>query len=49
MTKSLAENAGDLVAVVKAVSGLDAKKMAQDIGVPFHKGSEKYYKEVGAL
>ena len=49
MTKSLADNAGDLVAVVKAVAGLNAKAMAQDIGVPFHKGSEKYYKEVGAL
>lgn len=49
MTKAMAERAGDLVAVVKAVAGLTAKTMATDIGVPFHKGAMKYYKEVGAL
>ncbi len=49
MTKSMAERAGELTAVVKAVAGLDAKVMATDIGVPYHKGAAKYYKEVGAL
>lgn len=49
MTKSMAERAGELTAVVKAVAGPNAKMMATDIGVPYHKGAAKYYKEVGAL
>ena len=49
MTKAMAERAGELTAVVKAVAGLTAKLMAEDIGVPYHKGAAKYYKEVGAL
>ena len=49
MTKAMAEHAGDLASVVKAISGLNAKAMAEDIGVPYHKGAAKYYKEVGAL
>ena len=49
MTKAMAENVGDMGAVVKAIEGLTPKGMAADIGVPFHKGAEKYYKEVGAL
>jgi hypothetical protein len=36
-------------AVVKPIAGLTPKAMAADIGVPFHKGALKYYKEVGAL
>ena len=38
-----------LNAVVKAIGGLTPKDMAIDIGVPFHKGAAKYYKEVGAM
>jgi TRAP-type uncharacterized transport system substrate-binding protein len=38
-----------MAAVVKPISGLTPKMMAADIGVPFHKGALKYYKEVGAL
>jgi TRAP transporter TAXI family solute receptor len=49
MTKVMAEHVDDMAAVVKAVHGLTAKAMAADIGVPFHKGALKYYKEVGAL
>ncbi len=49
MTKSMAERAGELAAVVKAIEGLNAKAMAEDIGVPYHKGAARYYKEVGAL
>lgn len=48
MTKAVAERAVELTAVVKAIAGLNAKAMATDIGVPFHKGAAKYYKEVGA-
>jgi TRAP transporter TAXI family solute receptor len=49
MTKAMATNVGDMAAVVKPITGLTAKDMAVDIGVPFHKGAIKYYKEVGAM
>ena len=35
------------IAVVKAMTGLTPKVMAEDIGVPFHPGAAKYYKEAG--
>jgi TRAP transporter TAXI family solute receptor len=49
MTKTMATNVGDMAAVVKPITGLTPKDMAVDIGVPFHKGAAKYYKEVGAM
>jgi len=49
MTKAMATHVGDMAAVVKPITGLTAKDMAVDIGVPFHKGAAKYYKEVGAM
>jgi len=49
MTKTMAEHIKDMAAVVKPIEGLTVKEMASDIGVPFHKGAAKYYKEVGAL
>jgi TRAP transporter TAXI family solute receptor len=49
MTKAMAANVGDMAAVVKPITGLTAKDMAVDIGVPFHKGAAKYYKEMGAM
>jgi len=49
MTKSMATHVDDMAAVVKPITGLTAKDMAVDIGVPFHKGAAKYYKEVGAM
>ena len=49
MTKAMATNVADMAAVVKPITGLTAKDMAVDIGVPFHKGAAKYYKEVGAM
>ena len=39
----------DLAAINKAIDGLTPKVMAVDIGVPFHKGAAKFYKEVGAM
>jgi TRAP-type uncharacterized transport system substrate-binding protein len=38
-----------MAAVVKAISGITPKDMALDIGVPFHKGAVKFYKEAGAM
>jgi TRAP transporter TAXI family solute receptor len=49
MTKTMATHVGDMAAVVKPIAGLTAKDMAVDIGVPFHKGAAKYYKEVGVM
>ena len=49
MTKAMATNVPGMAAVVKSIEGLTPKAMAADIGVPFHKGAAKYYKEVGAM
>jgi TRAP transporter TAXI family solute receptor len=49
MTKTMATNIPAMVAVVKAIDGLTPKDMAVNIGVPFHKGAAKYYKEIGVL
>jgi TRAP transporter TAXI family solute receptor len=49
MTKAMAAGVNDMAAVVKPIAGLTAKDMAVDIGVPFHKGAVKYYKEAGVM
>jgi uncharacterized protein len=49
MTKAMASNVDGMAAVVKAISGITPKDMALDIGVPFHKGAVKFYKEAGAM
>jgi len=49
MTKAMAANVNDMAASNKAISGLTPKIMAEDIGVPHHKGALKFYKEAGAL
>jgi len=47
--KGMVDNKGDLAAIAKAMSGITPKMMAEDIGVPLHKGAERFYKEVGAI
>ncbi len=49
ITKTLAEHTDDMGAVVKAVKGLTPKDMSTDVGVPYHKGALKYYKEAKVL
>jgi hypothetical protein len=49
VTKALIKRGKDLGSIVKSLGTLDAKAMAVDIGVPFHPGSVKAYKEAGAL
>jgi TRAP transporter TAXI family solute receptor len=49
MTKTMAANVGSMAAVVKAIEGITPKDMALDIGVPFHRGAAKFYKEAGAM
>ncbi|RDV02288.1 TAXI family TRAP transporter solute-binding subunit [Undibacter mobilis] len=47
MTKAMADNIVSMASVNKSMSGLTPKAMAEDIGVPFHPGAAKYYKEAG--
>jgi len=49
MAKTMAANVDSMAAVVKSIEGAKPKDMALDIGVPFHKGAAKFYKEVGAI
>jgi TRAP transporter TAXI family solute receptor len=49
MAKTMAANVDGMAAVVKAIAGSTPKDMALDIGVPFHKGAAKFYKEAGAM
>jgi len=49
MVKAMAGNVSSMAAVVKAIDGITPKDMALDIGVPFHAGATRFYKEAGAL
>jgi TRAP transporter TAXI family solute receptor len=49
MVKTMAGNVDSMAAVVKSIDGIKPKDMALDIGVPFHKGAAKFYKEAGAM
>ncbi len=47
--KGMVDHKADLAAIAHAMAGTTPKMMAEDIGVPMHKGALRYYKEVGAL
>jgi TRAP transporter TAXI family solute receptor len=47
MTKAVSQNTASLGAVNKSMATLTPKAMAEDIGVPFHPGAAKFYKESG--
>lgn len=47
MTRAIAEHTKDLATVAKPIAKLDPKGMAEDIGVPFHPGAARFYKEHG--
>jgi len=47
--KGMVDNKADLVAIAKAMGGTTPKMMAEDIGVPMHKGAVRYFKEAGVL
>ena len=49
ITKALAQNVTALGDVVKAVKGLTVQDMATDVGVPYHPGALKYYKEAKVI
>jgi TRAP transporter TAXI family solute receptor len=47
MTKAIAENTPALGNVVSSMKSLTPKMKAENIGVPFHSGAAKFYKEAG--
>ncbi|MEZ5657152.1 MAG: TAXI family TRAP transporter solute-binding subunit [Burkholderiaceae bacterium] len=47
--KGMIDNQGDLAAIAKAMGKTTPKMMAEDIGVPLHKGAAAFYKEAGIL
>ena len=47
MTKAIANNIPTLGNVVSSMKSLTPKMMAENIGVPFHAGAAKFYKEAG--
>ena len=47
MTKTVSANTQTMSSIVKDIRGLTPKGMAEDIGVPFHPGAAKFYKEAG--
>ena len=47
MTKTIAANTKTLATVAKDIATLHDGEMAEDIGVPFHPGAAKFYKEAG--
>ena len=49
ITKTLVTHLPRFADVVKDMKGVTPKDLAMDIGVPFHPGALKYYKEIGAL
>jgi len=49
ITKALAANTENLGNVVAAVKGLMAKELAIDVGVPYHPGARKFYREAKVL
>jgi uncharacterized protein len=49
ITKTLASHLPGFAEVVTDMKGVTPKDLALDIGVPFHPGAVKYFKEIGAL
>ncbi len=47
MVKTIAANTKTMGSVAKPIETLTPKGMAEDIGVPFHPGAAKFYKEAG--
>lgn len=47
--KGMVDNKADLAAIAKAMATTTPKMMAEDIGVPPHKGATRFYKEAGVL
>jgi len=49
LTKALATRVRDLAAINASLAEHDIEDLTADIGVPFHPGAERYYREIGAI
>ncbi|MBI4591132.1 MAG: TAXI family TRAP transporter solute-binding subunit [Candidatus Rokubacteria bacterium] len=49
VAKAVIEGRAEFANVTKAMAGITAQEMAQNFGMPYHPGAEKYYKEAGLL
>jgi TRAP transporter TAXI family solute receptor len=47
MTRAISQNTQQLSSIVKDIRTLTPKAMAENIGVPFHRGAARFYKESG--
>ena len=47
LAKTLHENKAELAAAVPAFKGFNPQQMAPDLGVPYHPGAVRFYKDVG--
>jgi uncharacterized protein len=49
MMNALMDSLPELTNINAAMKGLTLKQMAEDIGVPFHTGAQKFYKQAGVM
>jgi TRAP-type uncharacterized transport system substrate-binding protein len=49
VTKAIVEGREEFGNVVKVMKGITAADMADNFGMPYHPGAEKYYREAGLL
>jgi TRAP transporter TAXI family solute receptor len=49
LTKAIIEGRAEFANVVSVMKGITAEEMAQNFGMPYHPGAEKYYREAGLL
>jgi len=49
LVKGLMDNKADLASIANVMADITPKMMAEDIGVPMHKGAARFYKERGAM
>ncbi len=49
VVRAMAENLGDLAAVVKSMAAATPESLATAVGVPMHPGAARYYREIGVI
>lgn len=49
VTKAVIEGRAEFANVTKAMAGITPREMAQNFGMPYHPGAERYYREAGLL
>lgn len=49
IVKAISKRVGELGSVNKALANFTVKNLATDVGMPYHPGAARYYKEAGAM